>query len=228
MKLFITSVLIVFITIFLSGCFFLPEKKQYEVQIPKGSFYHSMGGWDYQRIPLIKPYDAISVDYKELGWLIKSKNESDSYLDSNFIKKIDVKNAIIYVYNDGLEIFGKFESPYYKGEEYPEVWIIIEPNEKKEVGFTTEKDFLQYIEENNLEIPKFRDINDVYEELKERGVLNWFPDEYETDDAIDPFNSVKPTKTSEEMGFQQKDCKYYEPPDERRGEKEGKWLDMPC
>jgi len=170
MSIFKKIILFSLIMIVLPACFYV-DKQKYDVNIPKDNFYYSMGGWDYERIPLIEPYEAINVGYiHNFPWFIDLNLDSHIYRTSSIESgKIDIKNGVIYIYSqDGI----------LEGVSYSDIWMILIPSEQIEIGFTNEEKFNKYLSENNLEEPVFEKLNDLYDELVEIGYLDWFPEEY--------------------------------------------------
>ncbi len=148
--------------------FFYDAISSPDVQPTGVAFFESRGGWDYRRIPLIEPYQAISSD-KET-WTISLKTDSIRYQFSIGPTKLDVVNnrfVIIYAPNAALG-----------GERFNEVWFIIIPEENTEIGFTKEEDFLTYLKDKGIDNPNLTDVNELYEELVNKGYLEWFPKEY--------------------------------------------------
>jgi hypothetical protein len=133
------------------------------------AFFESTGGWDYRRIPLIAPYEAISIS-KET-WGIGLETDSIRYQPSvSDITKLNVVNSrFIVTYSSNTSL---------AGELVDELWFIIIPEENIERGFTNEEDFLTYLKENNIDHPNLVDVNELYDELVSKGYLEWFPEEH--------------------------------------------------
>ena len=134
------------------------------------SFFASRGGWDYQRIALIEPYHAIDTNSNDETWIIESIVESPRYSSSTGATKLNVINnkyIVTYIPNGVLE-----------GKRFDEVWRVIIPDENVEVGFSSEAEFLVYLKDRGIDQPNLTSINKLYEELKEKGYLEWFPEAY--------------------------------------------------
>jgi hypothetical protein len=133
------------------------------------AFFESTGGWDYRRIPLIEPYEAVNI-VKET-WGIGLETDSIRYQPSvSDITKLDVVNSkfiLTYSLNTALE-----------GERVDELWFIIIPEENIERGFTKEEDFLTYLKDKGIDHPNLTDVSELYDELVNKGYLEWFPEEY--------------------------------------------------
>lgn len=135
-------------------------------------FYRSSGEIDFLRLPLLKPYDVIKGS-DEHGWtidLFSPSNESSHYLSVFHSKKIAVENGKIFVYTNSSEQGNKGRN------EKNLFWFILNPENEKEIGFSSEDEFLSYIESNGLNEPKWIDIDKAYEQFNETGCLNWIPD----------------------------------------------------
>jgi hypothetical protein len=163
----VVSMLALFV--FRSCVAFLDDVTRSSDAQPTGvAFFESGGGWDYRRIPLIEPYQAISSD-KET-WTIDLRTDSIRYQYSIGPTKLDVVNdkfIIIYALNAALG-----------GERFNEVWFVIIPEENNEIGFTKEEEFLTYLEDKGIANPNLTDVNKLYDEFVNKGYLEWFPEEY--------------------------------------------------
>ena len=139
-----------------------------DIQPTGVAFFESTGGWDYRRIPLIEPYQAVSSDKKT--WTIDLKTDSIRYQYSVSSTKLDVINdrfIITYAPNAAL-----------RGERFNEVWFVIVPEENIEKGFAKEEEFSAYLKDNGIDNPNLTDANKLYEELVTNGYLEWFPEEF--------------------------------------------------
>jgi hypothetical protein len=136
---------------------------------PTGTgFFESGGGWDYRRIALIEPYQAINSNRQT--WRINTKTDSIEFQISIVVTKLDVvNNRFIITYAPDAPLGGKRVN---------ELWFVIIPDENIEKGFSNEEEFLAYLAEKNISTPNLRDIDELYEELRRKGYLEWFPDEY--------------------------------------------------
>jgi hypothetical protein len=142
--------------------------KSPDVQPTGVAFFESGGGWDYIRIPLIEPYQALSADEKT--WSISLKTDSYRYQFSIDISELDVINSrfiATYCANCTLD-----------GVQVDERWFIIIPEENIEIGFTKEEEFLTYLEDKGIDNPNLTDVNELYDEFVDKGYLEWFPEEY--------------------------------------------------
>jgi len=140
----------------------------WDIQSTGVGFFESTGGWDYRRIALIEPYQAVSVD-KEM-WGVDLKTDSFRYQTSVRATKLDVIDTrFIVTYSSNTTLEGKWVD---------ELWFVIIPEESIEVGFTEEEKFLTYLKDNGIDNPNLTDVNELYEELINKGYLEWFPEKY--------------------------------------------------
>lgn len=132
-------------------------------------FYRSTGGWDFRRIPLIEPYQAINVG-KNSPWSINLRTDAMKYqfgIDAEELNVIDNKYIITYASNT-----------IFQNRSFEHVWFVIIPEENIEEGFTDEKSFLSYLETRNIHSPDLIETNNLYQQLIDKGYLEWFPEEY--------------------------------------------------
>jgi hypothetical protein len=167
----LVGIIIILILVTMGGMFFIRFFDEVTSSIdnqPTGdAFFESTGGWDYKRIPLIEPYQAINTN--DL-WLIDLETGSIRHQSTVGVTKLDI------IDNKYIVTYGTDE--LYAGKEYDEVWFIIIPDENIEQGFTDEEEFFTYLKDNDIDEPNFRDLDVLYRELADRGYLEWFPDEY--------------------------------------------------
>jgi hypothetical protein len=137
-----------------------------DIQPTGEAFFESTGGWDYGRIALIEPYQAVSVDDKT--WSINLRTRSIQYQYTVTVTKLDVidrKAIVTYAPNATLA-----------GEQAAHVWFVIIPSENVERGFTDKADFSAYLTHSGIPAPNLTAANAVYQDLLANGSLPWFPD----------------------------------------------------
>jgi hypothetical protein len=131
-------------------------------------FFESSGGWGYRRIPLIDPYQAVSIN--EGMWMIELRTDSRFQSTVANIEKLNVvNNSHIVSYSTNALV---------RGERVDELWSIIVPDEGIEMGFTEEHEFLAYLESSGIDELHLIDVDDLYKELVDEGYLEWFPEGY--------------------------------------------------
>jgi len=138
----------------------------------KEPFYAEKGGFDYIRFPLTKPYEVLSLD-KGKKWNIKPNYTPKDLRNAASIfgiKKINyLNNKIIIAYCEDDGIVG--------GQLYPKSWFIIIPEKEITKGFTTEKDFIDYLKEQGVaekEI-QWNSPEDLFKQFSDTYCLPWIP-----------------------------------------------------
>jgi|GEM_PF-5744223 len=140
----------------------------------KDPFYFENGGMKSSRIPLIKPYYAYILN-EDIGqpWDIHNTPLSDGFSPSLMVAThIDViiEDSIIIAYN-GLK------HSEYSNEYFPK-WGFFIPNKNVIALFQNEKEFVDSLRFYCSKEIKLRPINDIRKELRDKGFLEWFPEEY--------------------------------------------------
>jgi hypothetical protein len=145
----------------------------------KDRFYEA-SGLDAMRVPLIKPYEMLKIDYEKPGWwslgwsvmlhISPSEKEVYYYLNINDIKKIAVENRVIMIYStDAKEVrIDAGQKILY--------WFVLIPDEKIETGFGTEVEFLSFVQGYGIQIPNWVEPDAAYEQFDKTGCLDWIPD----------------------------------------------------
>lgn len=165
-----TNKILLLISIFVFvSCNLVEEKPENVV-----AFYFDVGGFDYSRIPLIKPFELIKVD-KE--WNIntsllpyeKFKNVSiyRSYGDFGPIDSIYCKDSIIYGHK------GFFEYKAF-GVDIPEWWFLIDMADSNIYSYENRADFIKSLQ-NQADI-RFMTPDSLHKIFYEDYILPWFDD----------------------------------------------------
>jgi hypothetical protein len=157
----------------LSGCWHSNKKNQ-----EKDDFYERLGDWDSVRIPLIKPYEALSADPVEGEPRIWSIELTSPNLRGTFyVKKVDVKDSIIFVLSGQVdnEVINEKDSVTIGGQVFSTAWYIIDTKKGKEVAFGNKKEFEEYLKKFNYPNPKWIKIDSLSEALGHGGKLPWKP-----------------------------------------------------
>jgi hypothetical protein len=136
----------------------------------KGSrdpFYQGDGGFDYGRFPLIKPYDAKSVEEIWSINLLADASVTDIHYSSiRDIRKIAVENQVIMIYAPSMSTL----------DELKLTWFVIVPDQNIEKGFSSESDFLKYLQRFNIMDPTWFEPTSVFQLFEETRCLEWIPD----------------------------------------------------
>ena len=133
-------------------------------------FYIEEKGFDFNRFPLIKPYEVVTLNHGtswDLG--LKGLKDDEAWLSvcvSN-VKKLDVKSNLILAYGS--------DSTYLNNHKVFEAWFVINPTIKEEKGFTNEEEFSSYLKKQGIEKPKWREVNEVFKQFLDTYCLEWIP-----------------------------------------------------
>ena len=140
-------------------------------------FYHNVGEWDTEYLPLIKPYKAVkflktAVD--KPNWKISSQAFDETeilYAQIYDVRKIAVENNTIMAYSPD-----SFSDSEKRAGIKILYWFVIVPDKKIETGFETEDEFLTYIHTFGIQQPKWVDPDVAFEQFFDTGCLDWIPD----------------------------------------------------
>jgi hypothetical protein len=150
----------------LCGC----QKNQIRHQ-DSDPFYSNYETWDTVRFPLIKPYEAVKANNR---WSINLpispyENGIPNYIDIYQPEKVSVSKNVIMVYTTytPVDVATLGEQPLY--------WFVLLPDEKREIGFDNEKEFLIFIKKYGINSPNWQDIDTAFQQFYVTGCLDWVP-----------------------------------------------------
>lgn len=151
----------------LCGCDNMSNKNKEK----QDEFYTVTGGWDWIRVPLIKPYEVKKADpeIETNNWGIEFINSFGTYN----VKRIDVQDSIIYILSGKMD--DKNDSTIVNSENVPTAWFAIDARTKTEKGFSSEAEFKEYIKENSYPAPQWHNIDSLSKALGEGGKVPWMP-----------------------------------------------------
>jgi hypothetical protein len=154
--------------ILIGSCFNTKDKGKEKKQ---DSFYSNTGGWDWVRIPLIKPYAAKKIDprIKSNGWGIKLMS---NLYQIDRAKKVSIQDSIIYVISG--KISDQEDITAIGTHNFPTAWFIIDTKFKTEKGFPSKNTFDQYILNNGYPVPVWYDLDSLSNALEKGEKLPWF------------------------------------------------------
>lgn len=132
----------------------------------KEDFYTRTSGWDYMRIPLIKPFEVTCTD--NVQWIVDTKIPQTTI--QNIQGPSDVKR--VGVYPPYILLYCKGE-PIVSGQPVKEAWFIINANENRIYGFKTQKDFLLFASDCRLSNLKTFDVNNIWQSFSNGKALPW-------------------------------------------------------
>ena len=154
--------------IVLCGCWNTSNKDQKK----QDEFYTVTGGWDWIRVPLLKPYEAKKVDpeIETNTWIIVLGDKVTLDNIGN-IKKISVVDSTIFVLSGG-----DGDSTYFGGKKVPIALHLLDTKQKTEKGFVSEEEFKEYISKNNYPQPHWLNIDSLSEALGNGSKVPWIPE----------------------------------------------------
>ena len=152
------NLLLIFILI--SGCTSKMKDKYQD------EFYNKKGGFDYYRLPLIKPYALISTDQHPDYW-------SSALNNNEILYQISIAGQEIFVTNDFF-VIACFQICVLKGVSHPEVYYLIIPEKKTGKAFNSLEDLVSYTSsEFGVKNITFSSIKDIFLEFEKTGILPW-------------------------------------------------------
>lgn len=142
--------------------------KKNEKKVIQEEVYTSRGGWDWIRVPLLKPYEVkkIDPDIEKNTWVLNFKRQLRNHAATN-VKQVNVIDSTIYIACGDSTLF---DFQYVKS-----AWYIISLKKNYEIGFTVESEFIKFIQENNYTAPYWYDLDSLSNVLGMGAKLPWFP-----------------------------------------------------
>ena len=147
------------------------------------TFYKDDGGYDAAYIPLIEPYRVVKLLGGERAgivhkWsidLIVPASEKEIYYYSQIydVTKIAVENRVVMAYSPYSEELTERERQI--GQKILH-WFVIIPDQKIEIGFETEEEFLGYLHTLGIENPTWIEPGVANQQFIWSGCLDWIPD----------------------------------------------------
>jgi hypothetical protein len=136
------------------------------------TFYRAYGDFDSVRFPLIKPFEVIKSDDK-YGWLIEL-NDADNYYMGSIINihKISISQGLIFIYSKSDQpegVINKDSAKLFR-------WFVINPDQSSTIGFKTDYEFNEYVNDLGINEIVWYLPDDVYDEFEKTGCLYWIPD----------------------------------------------------
>jgi hypothetical protein len=135
------------------------------------TFYTVTGGWDWVRVPLLKPYEVKKADpeIETNDWGIEFINSFGTYN----VKRVDVKDSIVFILSGKVD--NKNDSTIVNSQNVPTAWFVIDTKRKTEKGFASEEAFKSYIKDNNYPRPRWHDIDSLSKALANGSKVPWMP-----------------------------------------------------
>jgi len=135
-------------------------------------FYNDTGEGKFLVVPLIEPYRAVSDVGAGIGWQMDLYENYPINTDILRIEKIAVQQSVIMVFapnNPSMDSSRPDIYPIWH-------WVVIIPEQKIEVGFASEEDFLKYVQEFGINEPNWVSPLDAFKQFEKTGCLEWIPD----------------------------------------------------
>ncbi len=143
-------------------------------------FYNVSEDFEMIHIPLIKPIQIVQgepyapwrIFLGKLGIWVSVPNSKEAYVyNIEEVEKFDLQNGIIMVYSPYVN---KKANPYILNNFYH--WFVLFPDKNISEGFHTEVEFIQYIKTLDIEKLGWKTPDEVYEQFRHTGCLEWIPD----------------------------------------------------
>jgi hypothetical protein len=151
----------------------------------KYNFYATSGGWDWICIPLIEPYLLLKVDpeIETHDWAlvaVKSGEEPFGNHISYNVKRVDVKDSLIFLYSEGERAFISFDNTHIN---FSSVFCVIDVARKDLIYFHTEDSLKEYIKAKNHPSPDWHNVDSLshavsaasYADKSDHLILPWYP-----------------------------------------------------
>ncbi|MDJ1467910.1 hypothetical protein QNI19_29135 [Cytophagaceae bacterium DM2B3-1] len=164
------QIIVVSLLIVVCGCWNTSKQNKEKKQ---DDFYTTTGGWDWIRVPLLKPYDVRKTDpeIEANSWTIKFYTSLGTYN----VKQVDVKDSIIFVLSGKVDEKNDSDSTLVNLINVPTGWYIIDTRKKIEKGFPSKEEFEMYIKENHYPIPQWHNIDSLSNALSQGAQVPWQP-----------------------------------------------------
>lgn len=132
-------------------------------------FYSDRGGFGtYNRIPLVKPYQAEEVHPND--WRIVLHTTQLLTVSIHNVVKINLIDSIIIIYAKGDDL-------YFNNNKYREGWFVIKANKSIEKGFNIKSEYLDYLESESIEKePALYNLNLIFDFFYKKKKIDWNTD----------------------------------------------------
>jgi hypothetical protein len=155
-----TNIIILFFVIIFSSCNQFKNKDKYE-----DDFYNSYSGSDYNRLPLIKPFEALKLK-GEKYWRLNTSNNLNPIGTTSPVDSINVVGN--YIFGHCL----KYQDEDLKGYKTPEQWFIIDIEKNKMTFYKKDSQLYNYLKTKSIQ-DKLLFVDDLTKGFKENYYLPW-------------------------------------------------------
>jgi len=126
-------------------------------------FYTDKGGMDWGRVPLIKPYEIVSL--REGNWGTRSVDTSDVALSMPGVRSVNVVDSFIFISG---------EKTILNGQEVEAAWFVINSKNHNVLGFKDHKDYLNHLYFIGIDNePKLLDVREVSQYFLKHDTVDW-------------------------------------------------------
>ena len=158
------------ITLLLLILFYGCQNRSKSSENMQDEFYSVSGGWDWVRVPLLKPYVVKRANPKiNMVWDIEFIHSFGTYN----VKRVDVQDSVIYILSGNIG--NNNDSTIVNTENVPTAWFVIDVRSNIEKGFDNEEEFRAYLRTHNYPNPKWHDIDSLSESFGALGTVPWAP-----------------------------------------------------
>ena len=165
-KTFIFKFLAILLSVMVVGCL---DKKGETNKLIIDDYYTRGTGWDYQRIPLVKPFELVKMK-KNDSWSLNTHELPNYASDISPIKLINISEKYIFGYKK------QYQSSNLPQFKTPEKWFILDVGRNKLLVYDSEKRFKATLSKKGIEFVLF-DPFEIQRTFKEERILPWFPRE---------------------------------------------------
>lgn len=130
-------------------------------------FYTDCAGMDYVRFPLIYPYEVMNADFNNEKWIINLQKGIGRYTSVYKLARVTVVNDLIMAQTE--------DSSDDIVDEAPLRLFVIIPSKQMEVGFSTEKEFNEYVNKCGIYKIRWWNVRDAFKKFEETDCLPWIP-----------------------------------------------------
>lgn len=130
---------------------------------------HDIGNWDRFVIPLKSPYEIINSQQEKNTWLINMYDKRKRFQFSiTPVEQVGISENIIFVKGGG-----KYGKTSFYGKMTENIYFVLYPETKIEIGFEDSLNFNKYLDSLNVRNIKWFETNDLYKYYQVNKKLPW-------------------------------------------------------
>lgn len=153
----------IFFLFFLTSCRFLGHHDKDGSKPVTDEFYTNQGGWDANRIPLLKPYEVVKLK-GDSTWIMSLHTVSIDVSVTN-VRGINVIDSVIVVHSGETNLRG--------GLRPKEAWFIILPGKSVEMGFAKREEFNKELLALHIDSIKFLSPDEIFARFVKDRKIDW-------------------------------------------------------